>query len=294
MPISNTIALIFDFDDTLGNDTISLLLKEKLNMNPSQIKKFWNEDAFNKIKKGWDPPLAYIDVLLQHLKKKDLKIKNSDLRELGKKVILYPGVETLFQRLRSYVQTHKRLQEGHVRIEFYIISGSFYEMIKGTSIGNEIDDIFASTFFERNGLLIPKSTITFTEKTKFLFAINKGISGRELHRNPYSVNDVISETNRRIPFKYMIYLGDGPSDIPCFSAIQKRGGTTIGILKYQKKKDNILIDKRRAWAFAKGSRQTLGPYLPTYEENSDLYQILKFQVERIGFDIVDAFARARG
>jgi len=35
----------------------------------------------------------------------------------------------------------------------------------------------------------------------------------------------------------MIYVGDGPTDIPCFSAVQSNGGKTIGILKHTKRGD---------------------------------------------------------
>jgi len=290
MPRSNTIAIIFDFDDTLGDDTTNLFLKEKLEMNEEQIDKFWNKDVSRRVKQGWDPPLAYVDLILSLVKKKKLKITNEDLRELGNKVQLYPGVSDLFQRLRSFVASRKEFQEAHVQMEFYVISGGFEEIIRGTPISNEMRDIYGCTFHERNGKLFPKSIVTFTEKTKFLYAINKGVNG-ELRRNPYGVNDVIPKEQRRIPFTNMIYLGDGPTDIPCFSTIQQNCGKTIGILKYKKKQGGVIVDKKRAWAIARGDRATLGPFQPNYLKNSDLYVNLQMQVERVGLDIYDSFKR---
>jgi 2-hydroxy-3-keto-5-methylthiopentenyl-1-phosphate phosphatase len=289
--MQNIIAIICDFDDTLGDDTTNLFLKEKLKMNEEEIQDFWNKDLSRLVTKGWDPPLAYIDRIFAILEKVKLKVTNEELRELGKKVHLYPGVTDLFQRLRSFMDFRKEFQEAHVQIEFYIITGAFEEIIRGTSIANGMKDIFGCTFDERKGRLIPKSIVTFTEKTKFLYAINKGISGIELRRTPYSVNEVIIRDKRRIPFPNMIYLGDGPTDIPCFSTIQQNGGKTIGILKYQKKGDKLIVDKRRAWSIARGDRATLGPFLPNYREGSDLYVNLQMQVERIGLEIYDRFKR---
>jgi len=292
MPRSDTIAIVSDFDDTLGDDTTELFLKEKLGMNETDIQEFWNALVGRLVKKGWDPPLAYIDLILRRVQKQGLKITNADLRDLGKKVKLYPGVLDLCQRLRDFVTTRKELEEAHVRVEFYVITAGFEEIIRGSSISSELNDIFGCTLDEQSGQLVPKSIVTFTEKTKFLYAIHKGISGTELRRNPYSVNDVIAE--RRIPFTNMIYLGDGPTDIPCFSAVQQYGGKTIGILKYHKKRGQVLVDKRRAWAIARGERTTLGPFSPNYEEKSDLYVNLRMQVERVGLDIYDEFQRRRG
>lgn len=34
---------------------------------------------------------------------------------------------------------------------------------------------------------------------------------------------------RRVPFKYMIYIADGPSDVPAFSVVKKNGGSTFAI-----------------------------------------------------------------
>ncbi len=285
MTLSSIIAVICDFDDTLGDDTTNLLLKEILRMSDQNIDSFWNDDVKKLVRKGWDPPLAFIDRILYLLRKKEIEITNEDLRELGKRVQLFPGVSDLFQRLNAFVDARKELREAFVRIEFYIISGGFEEIIRGTSIANEMKDIFGCTFHERLSKLVPKSIVTFTEKTRFLYAINKGITGPELRRNPYRVNDVIPDDERRIPFSHMIYLGDGPTDIPCFSAIQKKGGKTVGILKHLRKDGKTIVDKRRAWAIARGERATLGPFQPDYRENSDLCVNLRLQLERVGLDI---------
>lgn len=260
-------------------------------MDENDIDNFWNKEVKRLVTKGWDPPLAYIDRILTRLKRNNLKVTNQDLRDLGKKVHLFPGVPDVFQRLRSFVNEREEFKEAHIQIEFYIISGGFEEIIRGTSIANEMKNIFGCTFHERRGKLVPKSVVTFTEKTKFLYAINKGISGSELRRTPYSVNDVIPGDNRRIPFCNMIYLGDGPTDIPCFSTIQQNDGTTVGILKYQKKAGKVILDKWRAWAIARGDRATLGPFKPDYGEDSDLYINLQMQVERVGLDTTDRFRR---
>jgi hypothetical protein len=261
-------------------------------MDQERIKSFWNDDVGKLVKKGWDPPLAYIDRILAQLKAKKLKITNEDLFELGEDVELFPGVADLVPRLRAYINSRKDLREAHLEIEFYIISGGFEEIINGTSIADYIEDIFGCTFTERLGTIFPKSIVTFTEKTKFLYAINKGISGLELRRTPFRVNDVIPQKDRRIPFTHMIYVGDGPTDIPCFSAVQAYGGKTVGILKTIRKSGKITVDKKRAWAIARGERTTLGPFQPDYRETSDLYVNLIVQIERVGLDIADAAKRS--
>jgi 2-hydroxy-3-keto-5-methylthiopentenyl-1-phosphate phosphatase len=292
LSVSNTIAIICDFDDTLGEDTTDLLLKEKLGMNEEEISHFWNDDVAKLVAGGWDPPLAYIHLILNRLDKNELRLSNKELGDLGKKVHLFPGVQDLFPRLRAFVDKSEFL-EAHVQIEFYVISGGFEEIIRGTSIANEMTDVFGCTFIDNEGKLIPKSVVTFTEKTKFLYAINKGISGSELRRHPYSVNDVVEKDKRRIPFSNMIYIGDGPTDIPCFSTIQQNGGKTVGVLKYHQQAGKKIVDKRRAWAIARGNRDrvTLGPYKPDFTKDSDLYVNLLLQVDRVALDIVDSFMR---
>jgi hypothetical protein len=121
MPISNIIAIICDFDDTLGEDTTNLFLKEILGMDNEALDSFWNEDVAKLVRKGWDPPLAYVDRIFSLLQKKKIKVTNQDLRSLGAKVQLFPGVSDLVPRLEKFVDSRKELKESFLKIDFYII-----------------------------------------------------------------------------------------------------------------------------------------------------------------------------
>jgi len=142
-------------------------------------------------------------------------------------------------------------------------------------------DIFGCTFdvHPKTGVLqFPKSIITFTEKTKFIFAINKGISSSQLRRSPYEVNNFMKEAKRRIPFSNIIYIGDGPSDIPCLSLIKKFEGIGIGVIGSG--------SVRKSYELAKGRRVTVGPYDCDYRRGSTLRKMIEQAIEDIGLSIV--------
>ena len=71
-----------------------------------------------------------------------------------------------------------------------------------------------------------KRQISHTSKTQYLFRITKG---REYVNLSHDVNDHMPETERRIPFKNMIYIGDGPTDVPSFAVITGRGGKALAV-----------------------------------------------------------------
>jgi len=271
----NIIAAIMDCDDTLGDDTTNFVLES---LGISAYEEFWPK-VTPKIEKGWDPPLAYMDEFIEMTKERKLNVTRKTLEDIAKRIQFYQGVPQCFEELRDFTDELSNELDLQIEIEFYVVSSGFEEVIKATTVGGKVNEIFGCTFeYDRKGnIMSPKSIVTFTEKTKFVFAINKGISGRVLRKNPGRVNDVILEERRRVPLRNMIYLGDGPTDIPCFSLIVKGGGKGIGIIKKERPERGVPL-----W---KGRRLTVGPYMPIYTRGSDLRIMLEQLIKDIAIEI---------
>ena len=59
MSVQNTIAIVFDFDDTLAHDSTSSYL-ESLGVD---VKEFWKSQN-GLLKEGWDPVPAYMQRII--------------------------------------------------------------------------------------------------------------------------------------------------------------------------------------------------------------------------------------
>ena len=68
-------------------------------------------------------------------------------------------------------------------------------------------------------------TVDNTIKTRFIFEINKGSNKNE----QIDVNSAISHHDRRVPVDQMIYIADGPSDVPVFAVVKGMGGKTYAV-----------------------------------------------------------------
>jgi phosphoglycolate phosphatase-like HAD superfamily hydrolase len=275
----NTIAVICDCDETLAPDTTSTLLEE----NGIDVDDFWNKKLAKLVSQGWDPPIAWMTEILHMIQNGKIKQDtNKKLVSLGKKIKPYDGVPNFIPQLESTIKKNNDFVDAGINIEFYIISSGLEDLIKGSILSKYFTDIFGGTYSEdpNTGKINNiKSIVTFTEKTKFLYAINKGIKGKDLRKKPFSVNDALDVKNRRIPFEYMVYLGDSPGDIPCFSAVKGYGGNCIGIVG----KNTV----HKGYQLARGKRTTVGPYSRNYKHGSDLRNILDVIITKIGYDIVE-------
>lgn len=267
------IAIVFDFDDTLGPDTISFFL-QKQKINPES---FWVE-VKNMVSDGWDPPLAYMHKMLNLSQEGKLDLSAKNLSKIGKEVSLFPGLPKAFQELKNFVSQNSSLKQSRIALEFYIISGGLEEMVRATSIALFIDGIFGCNFAydEKGNAIGIKSAISFTEKTRYVHGIRKGIDVGDLRNNPYRINDAISKEDQRVPFSQMIYVGDGPSDIPCLSSITGNGGVGIGVSG---------SGFRKGYELARGKRITVGPYSANYKKDSDMRKVLEETILRIGLEI---------
>lgn len=271
-----TIAIIFDFDETLGPDTISYVLKEQ----NIPVRPFW-EKIEMMVKEKWDPPLAYMQMLIKFSKDNLLDLSQQTLAHLGKKLPLFHGLPSALKELKDFVTQNTFLQKVNLQLEIYVISGGLEEIIRNTKLARYVDGVFGCTFAYENESSQPvgiQSAISFTEKTRFLHGIRKGIDPNTLRSDPYRVNDSILENEQKIPFTQMIYIGDGPSDIPCLSAVVNNGGIGIGV-------SAPFGTFKKGYEMARGKRITVGPYTANYKKGSDLQKILEETILRIGLSI---------
>ena len=128
MPVSNIIALIFDFDDTLTDDSTTKLLEARgINSND-----FW-ETRNKLVGNGWDPTLGYLNMIIENVgEDKPLgNLSNRELRDFGSTLEFYEGIPELFNDLQEITKAHP---VAHPCIEFYVISGGLEETIKGSDI----------------------------------------------------------------------------------------------------------------------------------------------------------------
>lgn len=214
------IALIYDFDGTLspGNMQEFSFIKA-LGMTPEE---FWRKS--NELTRRNDASgiLCYMKLMLDEARHKDISLKRESFQRFGREVELYPGVAEWFSLVGDYGRA-----KG-VTVRHYINSSGLKEMIEGTSIAREFENIYACSFlYNTDGVAVwPAVAVDFTTKTQFLFKINKGITSVS---DNSEVNRYMREDERPVPFRRMIYFGDGQTDIPCMKMVRQNGGHSIAV-----------------------------------------------------------------
>ena len=274
-----TIAIICDCDGTLCPDTTDKLVRD-LGIDSSD---FWRNQVGPKVQAGWDPPLAYLNKLLEIAGGMDVyNLTKSAMRKSAAEIEFFPGALDFVQRIEGRLRNNPDYRETGISLEWYIVSSGIEEVLRSTPLQNRAKDIFACAFeySDDERAIAVKRTVTFTEKTKFIFAINKGIAGEHLRRDPYRVNDAMEPAERRIPFENMVYVGDGPTDIPCFSMIRNLGGAAIGVMPPGD------LDLRKPYELAEGNRITVGPYTADYSDGTDLFRMMTRVVTSIADSIL--------
>ena len=214
------VALIYDFDGTLAPGN----MQEYSFINAVGRKKdeFWAETHEMAKDQDSDGVLIYMLLMLEEAKRKGIKLTRKKLRTYGKDITFFKGVETWFQRIRKIGE-----KEG-VIVEHYINSSGLLEIMEGTKIAKEFKAIFASSFYyDKDGCAIwPASAVNYTNKTQFLFKINKGILN--IHDSE-KINSSVPEEEKRVSFSNMIYFGDGETDVPCMKLTRQLGGNSIAV-----------------------------------------------------------------
>ncbi len=213
-------AIAYDFDDTLapGNMQEHSFIP-KLGI-PKE--KFWKDANQMGYDHDMDGILAYMQFMLQKSREKEIPIRKQDFIDYGKDIRFFAGVEDYFDRINDYAYSLG------ITLDHHIISSGLREFISGTTIARHFRKIFASGFKynEKDEAEWPALAVNYTNKTQYLFRINKGID------NSYDdkrVNQHIPEEKRPVAFNRMIYIGDGETDVPSMKMMNYQGGSTIAV-----------------------------------------------------------------
>jgi len=219
------IALLYDFDKTLcTTDMQNYTFIPSLDIKPNE---FWK--AADSMFKTYemDELLAYMYLMIQEAKKKNLPINRESFVQMGKNIKYFPGVEDWFPRINAYGNALG------VEIQHYVISSGNKEIIEGSSVYKYFKKVFACEFLYLNDVAVwPKSVVNYTTKTQFLFRINKG--ALDISDNN-RVNQSIPHEERTVPFRNMIYIADGLTDVPCMKLVREKGGSSIAVYGRGKK-----------------------------------------------------------
>lgn len=263
------VAIAYDFDGTLapGNMQEHSFIPE-IGMT---AKKFWNMAEQLAKSNEADSVLTYMNLMIRKASEAGVPIRKRDFMEYGKSVKLFKGVKVWFDRIDSCGR------ERGLKLEHYIISSGIQEMIVGTPIAARFAKIYASSFkYDANGVAEwPALAINFTTKTQYLFRINKG--ALEVYDNKV-INEFVPMEDRPIPFKSMIFIGDGETDIPCFSLVKSLGGHSIAVYKPKTKGAKAKAEK----LIEDGRVNFVAP--ADYSADSGIDTIVKAVLDKIASD----------
>src|SRR5256886_9945912 len=217
----NTIAIVYDYDQTLSPSYMQdEVVFPAFGINGENS---WRRCTEMVRENGYDNELAYMKVLLDTLGMD--RPTNDDLKKLGSKLNFYKGLPEMFEEFRDGLLHSEHVTHG-ITVEHYIISSGMKVLIDGSRLAPFVRATFGCEFAEDNEgrITFPKRVISHTQKTQFLFRINKGLLDMA-----QDVNDHMDPEIRPVPFEHMIYVGDGPTDVPCFTVMARNGGQAIAV-----------------------------------------------------------------
>jgi phosphoserine phosphatase len=214
-----TAAIIYDFDGTLARGNM-----QEHSFIPTlgiEAGEFWERSNSLAKEQDGDQILTYMREMLRRAKIVDLRITRELLQNHGREVQLFKGVEDWFDRINAYASGND------LSLEHYIISSGIREMIEGCKVAEHFKKVFASSFLYEDGEAVwPALSINYTTKTQYLFRINKGIDNCW---DDEAINKWMALSERPVPFRNMIFLGDGETDIPTMKMVRHQGGAALAV-----------------------------------------------------------------
>ena len=258
------VAIMYDFDKTLcTRDMQEYTFIPSVGMEPSE---FWGHTAELAAAETMDSILTYLYCMVEKAHQTGNPLTRESLVGCGKDIEYHPGVEGWFERINRYAE------EAGVEVEHYVLSSGLKEIIEGTSIAKYFKRIYACEFLYKDGQAYwPKMAVNYTNKTQFVYRINKGVLDIN---NDVDLNNSRPDSEKRVFFSNMIYIGDGLTDVPCMKLVKQSGGHSIAIYSkgQQHKAAPLLKHERVDWMFE-----------ADYSEGSDLDRTMKLLLQNLAY-----------
>ena len=243
------IALMYDFDRTLcTRDMQEFSFIPSLGMDSGA---FWDFANVLGTREHMDSILAYMYAMVKISADQGKPLRREQLVQMGESVEFFDGVIGWFDRINRFGE------DCGAQIEHYVISSGMKEIIEGTAIAGEFKSIFACEFlYDDNGCAVwPKTDVNYTNKTQFVYRINKGVLDVA---NDIDLNRSMPDDSKRVPFCNMLYIGDGLSDVPCMKMMKAYGGYSIAVYQNRKKVEALLERDRVDFIYPADYREGSG------------------------------------
>jgi hypothetical protein len=295
------IALVWDFDRTLSPTNMQDPIFAAYDVDPEV---FWAEveglrDYYDRQGIQIQRDTAYLGHLLTYVREGVFgDLTNDKLRQLGKEIEPAPGIPEFFAETKARVADIPEFAAEGITVEHYVVSTGILPLIEGSVVAEHLDGIWANTLIETPAppgyqeqlpvavTSAPVShfgyTIDNTSKTRALFEINKGVNkGGDI-----DVNARMSQSQRRVPLHHMIYIADGPSDVPCFAILNEAGGKTLGVYTIEPVNNHRQVKRLSEQGRIQGMAEA------DFREGKPAYLWLMDSIEQIGHEIVEARRQA--
>ncbi len=242
------VAILYDFDKTLcTTDMEDYTFIPALGYTPSE---FWGKANSFGYENKMDGLLAYMYTMIAECRAQGIKLSRDFLVRCGEAIELFPGVREWFSRINAFGES------CGVEVEHYVISSGLREIIEGSGIAEAFKQIYACEFYydENGDAAWPKLDVNFTNKTQFVYRINKGVLDIADDKR---LNDSMPDDSKRVPFTNMIYIGDGLSDVPCMKMMRAYGGQAIAVYQNASRMgvEKLLADGRVDFMFPADYRE---------------------------------------
>jgi len=215
-------AVVFDVDDTLAPDTTSQFLAGR----GVDTDAFWAR-AMTRARGGEDAATSYLHEFVVESAGPRGPFRRSDMAAAAPYMTLFPGVSDLFTRLAA------RLATLGLAAEFYLVSGGLAPIVGNLAIARDCRRVWALDFeYGRDGQLsVPRDIVEVSDKTKRLLEIAGGPTQLDTQAGPTPAGPRGQSESLRIPFRRMLFAGDGQNDVRCFELLTANGGAAVAVYR---------------------------------------------------------------